>query len=212
MTAEARSPLAARREDLSRIAATTGGAVVVESVPFLAQVDVRLHAGAAARAPHPLPTRANTAWEEGPRAALWLGPDQWLVLGPPGAGPEIVAEFHRALEGMHRSVVDVGANRVALELGGARGRDVLAKGCGLDLDRRAWATGSCAQTLLARVPVILHEREETTRVLIRPSYSNYLVDWLLEAAAEFALRARAEWTPPGTRASPAATRRSRRPD
>ena len=186
MTDEARSPLAGRSEDLARIATTTRGAVVVEHVPFLAQVDVRLHAGAVARAPHPLPTRPNTAWEEGPRAALWLGPDEWLVLGPPGAGPEIVAEYHRALEELHRSVVDVGASRVALEVSGPRAKDVMAKGCGLDLDRRAWTAGSCAQTLLARVPVILHEREETTGVLVRPSYSNYLVDWLLGAAAEFA--------------------------
>ncbi len=186
MTADARSPLAGRGEDLSRIAATTDGAVVVEHVPFLAQVDVRLHPDAVERAPHPLPTRPNTAWEEGPRAALWLGPDEWLVLGPPGAGPEIVAEYHRALEGLHRSVVDVSANRVALEVSGIRGKDIMAKGCGLDLDRRAWTAGSCAQTLLARVPVILHERKETTGVLIRPSYTNYLVDWLLEAAVEFA--------------------------
>jgi sarcosine oxidase subunit gamma len=185
VTAEARTPLAGRREDLSRVAATTDRALVVEHVPFLAQVDVRLHPEAATRAPLPLPTRPNTAYEEGPRAALWLGPDEWLVLGPPGAGPEIVAEFDRALTGVHRSVVDVSANRLALELGGPRAKDVLAKGCGLDLDRRAWTTGSCAQTLLARVPVILQEREETTGVLIRPSYSNYLVDWLLEAAVEF---------------------------
>jgi sarcosine oxidase, subunit gamma len=186
VTGEARSPLAGRGEDLARIATMTRGAVVVEHVPFLAQVDVRLHGAAVARAPHPLPTRPNTAWEQGPRAALWLGPDEWLVLGPPGAGPEIVAEYHRALEGLRRSVVDVGANRVALEVSGPRAKDVMAKGCGLDLDRRAWTAGSCAQTLLARVPVILHEREETTGVLVRPSYSNYLVDWLLGAAAEFA--------------------------
>ena len=71
-------------------------------------------------------------------------------------------------------------------MSGPRAKDVIAKGCGLDLDRRAWTAGSCAQTLLARVPVILHEREETTGVLVRPSYSSYVVDWLLGAAAEFA--------------------------
>lgn len=188
MTAEVRSPLAGRADDLAGIARATDGDLVVEHVPFLAQVDVRLHTAAVARAPHTLPTRPNTAWEQGPRAALWLGPDEWLVLGPPGTGPEIVAEFHRALEGLHRSVVDVSANRVALEFGGTLTKDIMAKGCGLDLDRRVWTAGSCAQTLLARVPVILHEREETTRVLVRPSFSNYFVDWLLDAAAEFAAR------------------------
>jgi sarcosine oxidase subunit gamma len=40
----------------------------------------------------------------------------------------------------------------------------------------------CAQTLLARVPVILQERDLATRVFVRPSFAGYLVDWLLDAA------------------------------
>ena len=52
------------------------------------------------------------------------------------------------------------ANRVPIELGGARRFELLSKGCSLDLDPRSWGTGRCAQTLLARVPVILHERED----------------------------------------------------
>ena len=89
----ARSPLAHRLDELSAVGVRTGGGVVVEHVPFLAQVDVRMDAALVGHAPYPLPTTPNTAWEDGPRAALWLGPDEWLVLGPPGAGPEIVGEL-----------------------------------------------------------------------------------------------------------------------
>ena len=102
---------------------------VVETVPFLAQVSLRLAAADAPSAPYPLPLEPNTAWEDGPRAALWLGPDEWLVLGPPLAGPEIVAELERALGGVHRSVVDVSANRVADRARrGARGSSSCRKG------------------------------------------------------------------------------------
>ncbi|MBA3690162.1 MAG: sarcosine oxidase subunit gamma [Actinobacteria bacterium] len=180
----ARSPLASRLEDLAGVAATSGGAVALGHVPLLTQVDLRIDPVDAGRSPYPLPVEPNTAWEEGPRATLWLGPDEWLVLGPPGAGPEIVAELLGALAGTHRSIVDVSANRVALELSGPGAKELLSKGCSLDLDPRGgWIVGRCAQTLLARLPVILHERAETTGVLVRPSFAGYLVDWLIEAAA-----------------------------
>jgi len=178
----ARSPLAHRLDDLASVGARTGGAVLVEHVPFLAQVDVRLDAALAGRTPYPLPTTPNTAWEDGPRAALWLGPDEWLVLGPPGAGPAVVTELNAALEGLPRSVVDVSANRAALELSGPRVQEVLSKGCALDLHPRSWRPGMCAQTMLARAQVILHERPETTGILVRPSFADYLVDWLIDAS------------------------------
>ena len=183
MTVEMRSPLTDRLDDLPAVSAATGGEIALEHVPFLAQVDLRLDPGAAGDSPYPLPLDPNTAWEEGPRAALWLGPDEWLVLGPPGAGTEIVAELEAAIGSIPHSVVDVSANRVALELSGPGVQELLSAGCSLDLDPRGgWLAGRCAQTLLARMPVILHERPESTRVLVRPSFAGYLVDWLIQAA------------------------------
>jgi sarcosine oxidase subunit gamma len=169
-------------DDLSAIGERTGGGVIVEHVPFLAQVDVRLEVALLDRAPYPLPTTPNTVWEGSSRAVLWLGPDEWLVLGPPGAGPDIVAELEAALDDPHRSVVDVSANRVALELSGARAKEVLSKGCAIDLHPQSWKPGMCAQSMLARAQAILHERSDTTGILVRPSFADYLVDWLIDAS------------------------------
>jgi sarcosine oxidase, subunit gamma len=177
----ARDPLGARVGDLASMASRTGGRVTLEHVPFLAQVSLRLDASLAARAPYPLPLEPNTAWEDGPRAALWLGPDEWLVLGPPHAGGAIVGELGSALDGVHRSVIDVSANRVAIELGGPDRLEILASGCPLDLHARSWRRGMCAQTLFAKTQVIVHERSDTTGVLVRPSFAGYLVDRLLAA-------------------------------
>jgi sarcosine oxidase subunit gamma len=184
VTAEAlrRDLLAGRAEDLAAAARATGGAVTLAAVPFLAQVDLRLDPAEAAMSPFALPLEANTATEHGDRSVLWLGPDEWLVTDPDGLGPEIVAELQTRLAGVHHSVVDVSANRVALEVGGPRAWEALSSGCPLDLDPRSWTDGRCAQTLLARVPVILHARDRATRVLVRPSFAGYLVDWLLDAA------------------------------
>ena len=41
----------------------------------------------------------------------------------------------------------------------------------------------CAQTLLARAPVLLQERDAATRVLVRASFASYVGDLLLAAGA-----------------------------
>jgi sarcosine oxidase subunit gamma len=113
------------------------------------------------------PTEPNTTAGR----ALWLGPDEWLVIGGreedyPDAG----------------AAVDVSANRVCFELAGDDVEDVLAQGCSLDLDASVFAPGRCAQTLLAKAQVILHRRDrETFRILVRPSYAPYLAAWLRDA-------------------------------
>jgi sarcosine oxidase, subunit gamma len=176
-------PVAHRARDILAVAEATRGSADLTTVPFLAQVDLRLDPAQAGRSPYPLRIEPNTAWEDGPRAALWLGPDEWLVLGPPMAGPEIVAELEHALAGLHRSIVDVSANRVALELAGPARFELLSTGCPIDLHPRAWNPGMCAQTLFGRAQVILHERSDTTGILVRPSFADYVIDRLLNAAA-----------------------------
>ena len=94
---------------------------------------------------------------------LWLGPDEWLVLG--------------GREDDYEIACDVSANRVVYELAGEGARTVLAHGCALDL--RAFVPGRCAQTLLARAQVILQCVEtDTFRILVRPSFAPYLRAWL----------------------------------
>jgi sarcosine oxidase subunit gamma len=103
--------------------------------------------------------------------ALWLGPDEWLVIG---AREE---DFPDAA-----AAVDVSAARVCLELAGDDVEDALAQGCSLDLHPSVFAPGRCAQTLLAKAQVILHRRDaETFRILVRPSYAEYVRAWLEDA-------------------------------
>ena len=178
----ARDALAAYADDMASMASRTGGRVRLEHEPFLTQVSLRLDASLAARVPMPLPLEPNTAWDDGVRAALWLGPDEWLVLGPPGTTGDLVAELGGALEELHHSLVDVSANRVAFVVGGPDRLEMLASGCTLDLHPRSWRAGTCAQTLFAKAQVILQERGDTTRVLVRPSLAAYVIERLLADA------------------------------
>ena len=84
------------------------------------------------------------------------------------------------------AVVDVSANRTTISIAGPRARDLLAFGCSIDLDPRAFGPGRCAQTMLARAQVIIvpvgPEAEPAFRVLVRPSFAAYLAAWLADAA------------------------------
>jgi sarcosine oxidase, subunit gamma len=166
----ARSPLADRAEDLAAVGAVEVG--------FLAKVNLRVDPALAARLAFALPPAPNTWRLAGGREVLWLGPDEWLMVAEPASAPAILEELERALEGVHHAVVDVSADRAVVELTGDNRMDLLTRGCGLDLHPRSWRDGMCAQTLLARVPVLLQEREHATRVFVRPSFAGHLVDWL----------------------------------
>jgi sarcosine oxidase subunit gamma len=151
-------------------------------VSFVAQVDLRLDPGDAGRLPFRLSLEPNTVAAADDRSVLWLGPDEWLIASDELSASAIVAELERALASVHHSVVDVSANRAVVELSGPARLDLLSAGCGLDLHPRSWGAGRCAQTLVARIPVILWERGTSTRVLVRPSFAHYLVDWLVDQA------------------------------
>jgi sarcosine oxidase subunit gamma len=122
--------------------------------------------------PHPNTATAWNGWD-----VLWLGPDDWLVVGEPGTEALVERDLEDAIVGDHRSVVDVSANRIVFDL--AEGLDVLASGCGLDLDPSRWRPGMCAQTLFGGAQVILHQLDErTTRVFVRPSFVGYFMERL----------------------------------
>ncbi|WP_354644698.1 sarcosine oxidase subunit gamma [Kitasatospora camelliae] len=195
MTADTlrRSPLGHLDDVLAAHSTTGERGVRLREVPFLAQLDLQLRPdGAAARRiasalGTPLPTEPNTVSAAGHLRVLWLGPEEWLVVGPDGSAPATAERLHAALRDEPGSVVDVSANRTTLELSGPSARPVLAKGCALDLHPRVFRAGHCAQTLLAKVNVILHQvdAEPTYRLLVRGSFAQYLADWLLDAMEEY---------------------------
>jgi sarcosine oxidase subunit gamma len=131
----------------------------------------------------PLPLAPNRTAVMGGIRILWLGPDEWLVTAD-GDAPDLLPRLERAVAGRRAVVTDLSASRVVLEIAGNGARELLAAGCGLDLHPRVFGPGHCAQTLLARVPVILDQLGEAPcyRVLARRSFARWLADWLIDAA------------------------------
>lgn len=141
-----------------------------------------------------LPAEANTVTNKGHITALWEGPDRWLLTCPEGDSPGIMITLKEALGEVHAALTDVGHGRVALRLAGPSARDVLVKGTPLDIHRRVFTTGACAQTLVAKAAVLIHCQQDGPKLgpvfdlYVGRSFAPYLWSWLIDAAREFGVQ------------------------
>ena len=168
--------------------------VLMRELPLHGALDLRLdardHAAMSAVASAigaALPVTPNT-WIAAPGAhALWQAYDEWLLVTPDGKQAALASTLRRSLADWHFALTDMSDLRAAFELTGPRARDVLQKGCAVDLHPRAFGAGTCVQTALARVRVTLRQMDATPvyQALVDRSYARYLWDWLLDAALEY---------------------------
>jgi len=114
---------------------------------------------------------------------LWLGPDEWLVLTPDGTESRVASALRQAAGDRFVGVVELGSGQTAIEVSGRRAHEVLAKGCPLDLHARAFESGRCAQSRLARALVTLAQVDDTPtfEFIVRRSFAEYLWQWLVDA-------------------------------
>lgn len=121
------------------------------------------------------------------RAAMRLGPDEWLLSGPEGATAQIARDVAVVLAGRHHSLVDVSHRQIALVVSGPRATDVISSGCPLDLSPPACVAGFATRTLLGKAEVILAKTDDMPSFEIEcgRSFAAYVRDFLLEAAREF---------------------------
>ena len=102
-----------------------------------------------------LPREACRAALAGDRAALWLGPDEWLLLAPDGTSASIRAAFAESVAPLPHALVDISHRNCAVEIAGPKAEDLLNTGCPLDLTPGAFRVGMCARTLLGKAEIVL---------------------------------------------------------
>lgn len=184
-----RSPL----EHLAPALATTEHSlgIALREIPFTIQIGLRAAPGSAAHEALAeatgvgLPMRASeVAGDPGSVAVLWLGPDEFLLIGPEDGQP-LLKDLRRGLGDLPGQVVDLSANRTIIAVEGEQARDLLEKGVPVDLHPRSFGPGQAVTTLLGPVPVLLWQTgEQSYRVLPRTSFADYTARWLLDAARE----------------------------
>ena len=130
----------------------------------------------------PLPESACRANARDGRAALWLGPDEHLLLGPAGERDMLAAGLESALADSAHSLVDVSQRQVAWLLSGARVSELLSTGCPLDLDPAEFPPGMCTRTLLGKAEIVIWRTgAEAFHLEVWRSFADYVLAWLREA-------------------------------
>ena len=132
----------------------------------------------------PPPRAPNTVTQAGTRAVLWLGPGEWRVVGPPDDAAAMLGALRATVPRTLGAVVELSDFYASFRLSGAGARAVLAQGCALDLHPRTFAAGQCAQSLLAKADILLHQIDDTPSydLQVRASHAAYLWAWLSDAA------------------------------
>ena len=98
-------------------------------------------------------------------------------------------DLEDSLSGLHVAITDLTGGQSLLEIGGRQSRDVLSAACTLDLHPDVFMQGSCAQTILAQSNVLITPTFVSSvgcvfEVLVRRSYADHLIRWLMDAAQE----------------------------
>ncbi len=154
---------------------------------FILYGDARVRAAAAPVWGVPFAEEPCRAMLQAARATLWLGPDEYLLLGTDTASEVAAAEaLERSLSGMPHALVNISHRQFALEVSGVHAATLLSGACPLDLDLGEFPVGMCTRTVLAKADIVLwRTRDDAFHLEIWRSFSGYVTGLLGEIAREF---------------------------
>ena len=133
-----------------------------------------------------LPSQPNKMAAIGTRRALWLGPDETLLMIEEAQLAEFMLSVKAELGDAHYAATEISDSLAIFRLGGTRRLDVLAKGCSLDLHPDSFHIGDCAQSLLSHAAITLAADTDNSLLLFcRTSFSDYVCSWLKDASIEY---------------------------
>jgi heterotetrameric sarcosine oxidase gamma subunit len=124
------------------------------------------------------------------RIALCVRPDRWLLLGPQARPGERAAAWQDDCRSL-ATVVDLSSALAVLRLSGPAAREVLARGCRLDLDPGIFRAGQAAATVIAQVAVTVVALSSGVLLLTPATTARHFEDWLAAAATPFGFELRA---------------------
>ena len=116
-------------------------------------------------------------------AALWLGPDEWLVLGPDASTDDELSLMPKLAAIDNASGVDVSHRNLAIRVEGPAAEAVISAGCPQDIRLRSFPVGACSRTVLTKAEIVLWRTGETTfEIECWRSFADYVWAFLEDAA------------------------------
>jgi len=121
------------------------------------------------------------------RATLWLGPDEYLLLGTDDVSEDVTAgALERALGELPHALVNISHRQFALQVSGPHAATILSGACPLDLDLGEFPVDMCTRTVLAKADIVLwRTREDAFHLEVWRSFAGYVTGLLSEIAREF---------------------------
>ena len=130
-----------------------------------------------------LPQKPKTSSVKAGRSALWLGPDEWLVIDEAGKDPLADCAGVNALH----SAVGIAHRNIGIAVTGPAAAAAINAGCPQDLSLAAFPAGACSRTILGKVEIVLlRTADDGFRVECWRSFSDYVWTFLTEAAKDAA--------------------------
>ncbi|WP_157016295.1 sarcosine oxidase subunit gamma [Mesorhizobium xinjiangense] len=129
----------------------------------------------------PQTPKSSAVSKDGARTALWLGPDEWLIVAPDGT--DLAGEAAGA--GALHAAVDIAHRNAAILVEGAGAQACLAAGCPQDLSPAAFPVGAVSRTVFGKAEIVLvRTGEDAFRVEVWRSFADYAWTLLAEAARD----------------------------
>jgi sarcosine oxidase subunit gamma len=134
-----------------------------------------------------IPDKPLTSATSGDRGALWLGPDEWLLLAPEAETAALYRQLTTALDGIACALVDVSHRQIALLLEGPKATAILNAGVPLDLSLAAFPVGMVTRTIFEKAEIVLWRTgPQAFHLEVWRSFAPYVLA-LLQAADRDAL-------------------------
>jgi heterotetrameric sarcosine oxidase gamma subunit len=120
-----------------------------------------------------------------------LSPGQWLLIASDGRDGAFARAMAERAAGLGY-VSEQSHGRQAIRVAGRRARELMAKGCRLDLHPRVSAPAFCAQTQMAQIGVTILQVDDrpTYDLFVFAGFAEAFWHWLTEAAAEYGCEVR----------------------
>ena len=137
-----------------------------------------------------LPTDPNTCTGTSPHC-LWVAVNEWLLVTPADEEEQVAhnltVKLTEQLPGELFAVTVISDARSVFQISGSAARDLLAKGCSLDLHPEKFTAGRCAGTLLEQVTITLYriDSSDSYQLMVDRSFAAFVWDWLTQAIKEF---------------------------
>jgi sarcosine oxidase subunit gamma len=113
------------------------------------------------------------------RSALWIGPDEWLILDDETANLSGALAKAKAVI----SVVDISHRNTAILLEGPKAVEVLRSGCPQNLNDDVFPVGACSRTILGKAEVVIWRTDaQSYHIECWRSFSDYTFKFMVQAA------------------------------